>query len=531
MDKSFLKRCLIIPLTVLLFAPCCSKRAQSEDKKGYQEPSRFAHVREPAVSGSFYPNDPQDLQALVHSLLHAAREDPGRTQIKDPVRMILVPHAGYVFSGRTQAYAYAELSRERYDTVLLIGSPHRVPVNGASVYCGDGFRMPWGIVPVDRELAEAIVRSSDLINGDELPHLLEHSLEVQLPFLNAVLESFSIVPILIMGDEKTLDEVADAVLRTVQEASPERKILYVISTDLSHFPKKGDAIRCDREMVDAFMSLDANRLLEKEYEIMKRGIPNLACTMCGIDAAYVGLKIAGAIGVRKAALLHMSVSSDAGIKGASEDRVVGYAAVALLSDSLSNTGNEFEPLSKGEEEFLLKVARISIEEYLRNGRLPDFHVPVEYAAHLNERRGVFVTLYKGSSTGESSLRGCIGCHTSDLPLLRAVELMAIRSAFQDPRFPPVRAEELKEISIEISVYLTGLIPLSSIQRFVPGRDGIILQKGSRTATFLPHVALSQGWTREQTLQNLCLKAGLAPDAWRQHGVQFFVYRTQVIHAR
>ena len=337
-------------MTVLVFLSCCSKGTRSEDETQAPAHLSSAAVRAPVVSGSFYPSDPQELRTLVHSLLQSVREDPARTILHDPVEMILVPHAGYLFSGRTQAYAYAEIAGSHYDTVVLLGSPHRVLVNGASIYCGKGFRMPWGTVPVDRELSEALVKSSDLINGEQLPHLPEHSLEVQLPFLSAAVGNFAIVPILVMGDVKTLDTVAAAIFHEVGKISIKKKLLYVISSDLSHFPKKQDALRCDGEMMDAFLSLDAARLLRTEKEIMKRGVPNLACAMCGIDAAYVGLKIAAAIGIRKAVLLHRSVSSDAGIEGVSEERVVGYAAVALLSASPS-TGFDF-PLKRDERIFV-----------------------------------------------------------------------------------------------------------------------------------------------------------------------------------
>ncbi len=521
---------LIIASSIFYLTNCSRKKSPEEDIKIQDIPDvpreNLDQVREPAVSGSFYPDDLKELDAMIESFLKKAVEDPRRVKVDTPIHLILVPHAGYVFSGRTAAYAYAEIMGEPYDTVVLIGPPHRVAVTGASVYCGKGFRIPFGVIPVDTALAKAIVRSSDIVNDDEHPHIPEHSLEVQLPFLHKVLGTFSIVPILVMGEEKTLDRVAAAILEGIKEThTPEKRILFVISTDLSHFPNSNDALKCDSEIVKAFMTLDTGNLLKTNDEIMKWGIPNLACAMCGLDATYVGIKIANAIGADNAVLLHMSTSSDAGIPGASEERVVGYASVAVTSAHTTPGIREtstFEPLMKEEQEFLLAVARKSLEEYLNHGSLPAIDLPQEYSDHLNEKRGVFVSIYN-----DSQLRGCIGFHVSKLPLYKAVQEMAVRSGFYDPRFLPLQPNELKGIRIELSVHLTSIVPIHSLDEFMVGRDGIILQKEEISATFLPHVATQQGWNKEQTLTHLCVKAGIAPDAWKDQDVKLFVYRTQI----
>jgi AmmeMemoRadiSam system protein A len=182
----------------------------------------------------------------------------------------------------------------------------------------------------------------------------------------------------------------------------------------------------------------------------------------------------------------------------------------------------FEPLTEAEQGFLLKIARRTLEEFLENGKILEVGVPAEYEAHLTDRRGVFVTLYLNSH-----LRGCVGCHESPLPLYQTVQSMALSSGFKDLRFPPLTEAELENVRLEISAYLSGIVPIQSIQEFEVGRHGIIMKRGDCGSTFLPKVALEQGWDRETTCEHLCMKAGLPPDAWRDSSTCFFIYETQV----
>jgi len=337
-----IKGLLIFILSIIFISNCSREKKPAEKDKArvLYEPQEdiTSSIREPTVAGTFYPDDPGVLDKMVEHFLSSAREDKSIRKINEPIAIILVPHAGYVVSGRTAAYAYALLEGRDYDIVVLIGSPHRADVHGASVYCGCGFRIPFGVIPVDTDLARAVVSSSELITDNELPHRYEHSLEVQLPFLEKVLDDFAIVPILVMGDAKTLDHIALAIFKAVSKACGTGKsILYIVSTDLSHYPKKEDAVKCDSEILQAFLSLEGDTLLKTNDDIMKRGVYNLACAMCGLDAAYVGIKIANAAGANKAVILHRSVSSDAGIEGVSSEQVVGYASVAVTATA--NTRN------------------------------------------------------------------------------------------------------------------------------------------------------------------------------------------------
>lgn len=180
----------------------------------------------------------------------------------------------------------------------------------------------------------------------------------------------------------------------------------------------------------------------------------------------------------------------------------------------------FKPLNKQAQKVLLKLARQAIEGYAVTGATPKLG-PEDHKV-LKEKRGVFVTIYK-----DGRLRGCIGTHESDKPLYRVVPEMAIAAAFFDRRFPRLREEEIKDIKIELSVYLSPLVKIDDVSEYQVGRHGIILRKGRRSATFLPKVPLEQGWDREETLEQLCRKAGLAPGAWKEEDLEFYIYSTQV----
>jgi AmmeMemoRadiSam system protein A len=202
--------------------------------------------------------------------------------------------------------------------------------------------------------------------------------------------------------------------------------------------------------------------------------------------------------------------------------VVGYGAVAVYQKNAQKTSSgkiEFAPLDRRNQIELIKMARNAIEQYLEKQTIPEFQATNDFQL---EQRGVFVTITKNGQ-----LRGCIGHHESNVPLYKLVPHLAVAAAFGDPRFPPLHAEELDKIKIKISVYLTNVYQIASLDEFEMGVHGIILQKDGRAATFLPEVPLEAGWkTIDEEMVSLCQKAGLPNNAWK-NGAEFWVYRTQV----
>ncbi|MGC8873900.1 MAG: AmmeMemoRadiSam system protein B [Chloroflexia bacterium] len=282
-------------------------------------PTRSARVRVPAVAGMFYPADPRELAAMVDGFLSQWSPTPGR-----PLALI-VPHAGYPYSGRTAAAAYAQLRGQHYEAVVLVGQNHFLgDFAGVDVYAEGAFRTPLGEMPVDTELARAILQTEPAFSDNPSFHAQEHALEVQIPFLQRVLPGTPIVPILIgRPTPQNLERLENALVQVLKG----HDVLLVASSDLSHYPSYADAVRVDRAVLEAIVSLDVQRLQETLARQMALGIPNLYTPCCSEGAVIVVLEVARRLGADRAALLDYTNSGD--VPGGDRERVVGYGAVKI----------------------------------------------------------------------------------------------------------------------------------------------------------------------------------------------------------
>ncbi len=278
-------------------------------------------VRPPAVAGQFYPADPEQLASMVDGFLEGIEPTPGR-----PIGLI-VPHAGYIYSGPVAAYAYAELRGQHYDAVILIGPNHRLPdFAGIGVYPAGAFQTPLGTVPVDAELAQAILEADPSFQSDPQLHALEHSLEVQLPFLQRVLPGTPIVPILI---GMPTQENARALTAALNRVLPGRNVLLIGSSDLSHYPPYEEAVRVDWALLAAIETLDVAEFRRAAARSMSLGIPNMQTPCCGQQAIAVVMEVSRALGADRATVLHYANSGD--VPEGRRDLVVGYGAVKFWS--------------------------------------------------------------------------------------------------------------------------------------------------------------------------------------------------------
>ncbi|MGB9722766.1 MAG: AmmeMemoRadiSam system protein B [Chloroflexia bacterium] len=274
-------------------------------------------IRPPAVAGQFYPADPGQLAAMVDGFLEGIEPTPGR-----PIGLI-VPHAGYIYSGPVAAYAYAELRGLHYDAVILIGPNHRLAdFTGIGVYPAGAFQTPLGTVPVDAELARAILEADPSFQSDPQLHALEHSLEVQLPFLQRVLPDTPIVPILI---GMPTQENARALTAALSRVLPGCNVLLIGSTDLSHYPPYEEAVRVDQALLAAIATLDVGEFRREAARSMSLGIPNLQTPCCGQQAVAVVMEVSRVLGADRATILHYANSGD--VPEGRRDQVVGYGAV------------------------------------------------------------------------------------------------------------------------------------------------------------------------------------------------------------
>lgn len=495
-----------------------------------------ASCRAPCVSGQFYPADQDELRSTVSRLLDQVQPEmlPGN------LLAVMAPHAGYVYSGKVAAHSFNLLKNKDFKTIILLGNAHSVGFAGAAVYTNPCFRTPLGDVPVAVDITQALTGISKDVFANMDAHAKDHTLEVLLPFLQSVLSDFTIVPIL-FGIEP--GAAPETIIRELPKLIRERKPLLVMSTDLSHYPTYNDARRVDSETLAAVVTMKPEVIRSHIAQYAKASVPNLSTVMCADTAVITGIQVAQALGADTAKLLTYANSGDAGIGG--KDRVVGYGAVAFYqrqtgqhpdaakgneAQQPAKAPNESSPnsqdqaklpeafrLNASDKQCLLKLARATLESQVRTGKTPEITCN---SIKVKEKRGAFVTL-----TIAKELRGCIGYIQPVKSLVETVMENTINAATRDHRFAPVTVAELDRISIEISA-LTPLQPITSLDEFVIGRDGIQLNKGLRSAVFLPQVAPEQGWTKEETVRHLCWKAGLPADAW-QSGAEFFIFQADV----
>jgi len=462
-------------------------------------------IRKSVIAGTWYPGDPATLSGDIRKYLG----NVPMQAVGGPVVGLVSPHAGYVYSGQIAAHGYRLIEGQHYDAVVVIGPSHRVLFHGASVWPSGGYVTPLGVVPVHGELAAAILGADPVLNSERKPHAEEHSVEIQLPFLQVVLGSFAFVPI-VMGtqDLSTCEAVADAIFRAARGKS----VLVVGSSDLSHFHTYEKARRLDQGVIDLVQ--------KRDYRELSRELEDGSCEACGGGPVVTAMLYAEKAGARGVKVLKYANSGD--VTG-DWRQVVGYLSAVFFRE---NPGEKAVAKKKAgidmgladdEKQALLQIARASIQAELAGKKPP----AAKGQGALEEKRGAFVSLKK-----RGHLRGCIGFIEAKKPLAKTVEEMAIAAAFQDPRFEPLKKEELKDLRLEISV-LTPLRRVADVGEIEVGIHGLYIRKGVRAGLLLPQVAMEYGWDRDTFLRETCCKAGLAPDAWRDRETEIYLFSADV----
>ena len=468
--------------------------------------SSVAGDRVPAVAGQFYPASPGELQATLKELFSRAE----RRKEDASVQALILPHAGYVFSGQVAASGVNQLDPQRsIRTIFLIGVSHNAAYDGAAVYTEGDFLTPLGRVPVDLAMGKSLLGHGGLFLEHSRAHAVEHSLEVQLPLLQYHLKKpFTIVPILLGTTDPAVCERIAEVLRP--HFSKEN--LFIVSTDLSHYPSYQDAVTTDRRTIDAVLSGSPQELIRTVRQNERSERSQLLTSMCGLGGVLVLQEIAGAAGNMKYTVVQYRNSGD--VPAGEKNRVVGYAAITV-----TQTGREAFLLSPEDRRRLLEIARSSLAKHLTAGNVPALP-EAQLSKALRTPCGAFVTLKK-----RGELRGCIGNFSGTEMLALTVQKMALAAATEDPRFAPVSASELANLDIEISV-LSPMQKVASPREIELGRHGIYIRKGSRAGTFLPQVATETGWSLEEFLGHCAQdKAGIGWDGWKEADV--FVYEAIV----
>jgi hypothetical protein len=419
-------------------------------------------IRQPVVAGQFYPASPSQLKSMIEEMVDEKAE-------KEEVIGLISPHAGYMYSGPVTG---ALVSRIKFkDTFIIMGPNHTGMGKPFSIMSEGVWQTPLGDVEIDAELARHILTGSLYLKDDFVAHLNEHSIEVQLPFLQYFKPGFKFVPIILgYGTGFVYKEIGREIARAVKELK--RQVIIMASSDMTHYESHQSVRRKDTRAIEAILELNEDELLSRVQE------QNI--TMCGYGPAVSLISAARELGATRAELVKYQTSGDT---TGDYSSVVGYAGIALKGIS---------PLAR--------LAKETVEAYIKEGIIIQ---PKELTPEMKEPAGVFVSIHK-----LGGLRGCIGTFEPQQKNVAEETITnAISSATGDPRFPPIGAHELKDLDYSVDV-LTKPVPVEDRSKLDPKKYGVIVECGWRRGLLLPD--LEGVDTVAQQIDICCQKAGIRP---------------------
>lgn len=503
-------KCLV---AVSIFAVGTVAIAQTQSEAQPQK------LRPAGVAGAFYPADRKALTDTMDAMLSRV----SMAKIRGQIIGVVAPHAGYSYSGQVAAYTYAALKEHKFSRVVVIAPSHYETFDFTSVYDGDGYVTPLGTVQVDKMFARRLALMSSSIHLSERGHQptlkgAEHAIEVQLPWLQHVLGSFKLVPV-VMGDQsyESSKALGVALAKMMREEMRQKSgnaqdstndTLIVASSDLSHYHPYADAETIDSKTLSALEAWD--------YFSMSRNLEMRVWEACGGAPIVAAMIAAERMGANHAHVLKYANTGD--VTG-DYSRVVGYSADLLIKSPGEDTAEVPFSLSETEKQALLALAHRSVESAVRDRKLYEPTTTGNKA--LNQERGAFVTLRQGDE-----LRGCVGYTSAAEPLYRTVRDTAALAATRDTRFQPVSVKELAQLKYEISV-LSPLRHVRDLREIEIGRHGLLMRNGEHEGLLLPQVPVEQHWDRPTFLEQTCVKAGMPQDCWKDDDTDIFRFTALV----
>ncbi len=422
-------------------------------------------IRNPVVAGQFYPGLASQLKEMIRGMV-----DEKAT--KEEVIGLVSPHAGYPYSGPV---AGATISRIKFkDTFIIIGPNHTGRGKPLSIMTEGTWETPLGQVEIDSELAKQILAASSHLEEDYPAHQYEHSIEVQLPFLQYFKPDIRLVPIILAyHNGATYKAIGKDIAKAIKELN--KKVVIMASSDMTHYEPQESAQKKDAKAIEAVLDLN-------EDELLKR-VDELNISMCGYAPTASLIAAAKELGATSAELVKYQTSGDT---TGDYSAVVGYAGIIIK-------GYEMSPLAK--------LAKETVETFVKEGKTPQ---PEELTPEMRERAGVFVSIHK-----LRELRGCIGTfEPTQNNIAQEIIVNAISSATRDPRFSPIAPNELKDLSFNVDV-LTTPEPIESKDQLDPKKYGVIVEAGLRRGLLLPDL---EGVDTVDYQIDICRqKAGIAPD--------------------
>ncbi len=423
-------------------------------------------IRQPVVAGQFYPSSPSQLKTMIEGFVD-------EKAVKEEVIGLVSPHAGYIYSG---AVVGAVMSRIKFkDTFIIMGPNHTGSGRPFSIMTEGTWKMPLGEVKIDSELGKQILATSSYLQEDFVAHQSEHSIEVQIPFLQHFKKDVRIVPIILAyAGGATYKEIGREIAKAIKDSNKE--VVIIASSDMTHYEPQESAKKKDSQAIEAILGLNEDELLKRVRE--------LDISMCGYAPAVSLISAAKELGTTGAELVKYQTSGDT---SGDYSSVVGYAGIIIK-------GIQMSPLTR--------LAKETVETYVKEGKVPE--PPPELTPEMKERAGVFVSIHK---LGE--LRGCIGTFEPQKDnVAEEVIYNAISSATRDPRFLPITPSELKDLDYSVDV-LTKPEPIKSQDQLDPKRYGVIVECGWRRGLLLPD--LEGVDTVDEQIYICRQKAGIAPD--------------------
>jgi len=421
-------------------------------------------IRQPTAAGQFYPSSPIQLRTIIEALVDNQAE-------KEPVLGLLSPHAGYVYSGSVAGATFSNIMFK--DTFIIIGPNHTGMGKQFSIMTQGAWRTPLGDVPIDSELGKIVLSLSSYLEEDHLAHQYEHSIEVQLPFLQYFNKDVKIVPICLgLATGAIYHKIGQEIAQTIRQSNKDTIIL--ASSDMTHYESHESAKKKDTQAIDAILKLDWQELLQR--------IEELSISMCGYAPAVCLISAAKTIGANQTKLVKYQTSGET---SGDYSSVVGYAGLIIT---------ELSPLTR--------LAKEAVEVYIREGKTippPNISTP-----KMREAAGVFVSIHKSGD-----LRGCIGTfEPTKNTVAEEIITNAISSATRDPRFPPIAPEELPILEYSIDV-LDKAELVENETDLDPKKYGLIVQSDFRRGLLLPD--LEGVDTVDQQVEICRMKAGIGPN--------------------
>lgn len=474
-------------------------------------------VLKSALAGRWYSADADTLRREIEASLIKA-DTPARNHVIG----LILPHAGYMYSGQTAAYGLQAAAGTDYSRIIIMGPTHRVPMqNFTSIPDVTHIQTPLGDVPLDLECIHRL-KETPYFKTVPQAHQGEHSVQIEIPLLQTVFTNFKLVPIVVgQIDPPTMKEIANVLTSELDENT-----LVVVSTDFTHYGDSFQYTPFSTNIKEQLHTLDMgafDTIKNKDADAFHRYVERSGATICG--RCPVGIFLNMLSDNAEVKLVRYDTSGE--LTGDFRNSVSYVAATVQGRWNSSEKRNQTESsaandlLSNEDKKQLLKLARQTLQFALTHKRPPEpDELDVEVTDGMQRVMGAFVTLEKNHQ-----LRGCIGEIFPRRELYKAVIDHAVNAAFNDYRFQPVTAPEEPSIHIEISA-LQPPYPIERWQDIKLGKHGIVLRKGRHQAVFLPQVAPEQGWTVEETLTHLAVKAGLPADAW-EHNTEFYVFEAIV----